>query len=112
MSETYNISAIQGSTLLLNITCRDSAGIPLNLTNYNVRSYVRDKYSATGIALNLNPIIYSPATSGIVQISGNADDMANLKVHQYIYDVELSGANNYVFKPIRGIFSVEGEVTR
>ncbi len=110
-TNSYNISAIQGSTLLLNINCRDSSNNYINLSGYNVRGYVREKYSSTGIILNLNPTIHPSYISGLVQISGNADDMASLKISEYPYDIELSGTNNYIFKPVRGYMSVQPECT-
>ena len=111
MSERYNISVIQGSTLLLNLNIRDSNNDYINLNGYNVRGYVRYNYGSTGILLNLNPQIHPSYVSGLITISGNADDMANLKAGVYVYDIEASGSNNYIFKPIRGYFNVDPEAT-
>jgi len=111
MSNTYNISAIRGSTLLLNLNIKDSNGNYLNLAGYSARGYVRANYSTTGILLDLNPEIHQSFVSGLITLSGNADDMAKMPVGVFPYDIEVSGANNYIFKPIRGYFSVEPEAT-
>ncbi len=111
MATTYNISAIQGSTLLLNITCRDSAGNFIDFTNYNVRGFVKDKFSSTGVLLNLNPQIHPSFISGLITISGKADDIARVNVGIYPYDIEASGLNNYVFKPLKGYFYCEPQST-
>ena len=111
MSETYNIAATQGSTLLLNITCRDSAGNFINFTNYNVRGFVRSKFSSTGVLLNLNPQIHSSLISGLITISGKADDLSTVPPGVYPYDIEASGLNNYVFKPVKGYFEISPETT-
>lgn len=111
MSDTYNISAIQGSTLLLNINIRDSSNNYLNLNGYTARGYVRASYSSTGILLDLQPQIHPSYISGLITLSGTQTGMANMPVGVFPYDIELSGANDYVFKPIRGYVSVEPETT-
>jgi hypothetical protein len=110
MSERYNISAAQGSTLLLNINCSNSNGSAINFSGYSVSGFVRYNYSSTGRLLNLNPSIYS-AVSGIITISGSAADMSSLNAGIYVYDIEARNGD-YVFKPIAGYFAVDGEVTR
>lgn len=111
MSDVYNISAIQGSTLLLHINCKDSNNNYINFSGYTARGYVKYKYSSTGYLLNLNPIIDQSYVSGLIRISGNADDLANISCGRYPFDIEASGANNYIFKPIRGYFDLEPEVS-
>lgn len=111
MSSTYNIEAVQGSSLLLNINCSDSNGSYLNLNGYTARGYVRYSYGSTGVLLNLNPQIHPSYISGLITISGNANDMANLKPGIFVYDIEMSGSSNYVFKALKGYFLCEPEVT-
>ncbi len=106
MGDIYNIEATQGSTLLLNITCRDSNGDYINFGGYTSQGYVRYGYGSTGTLLNLNPQIHSSLVSGLIILSGRADDMASMKAGIYVYDIECSGSNNYTFKPIKGTFSV------
>lgn len=110
-TDRYNISAVQGSTLLLNINIRDSNNNYLNLNGYSARGYVRSNYSSTGILLNLNPQIHPSYVSGLITLSGAQDSMSSLPCGIWVYDIECSGSNNYVFKPVRGYFSVEAEST-
>lgn len=110
MSNTYNISAIQGNTLLLNVTANDSAGNPINLSGYSVRGYVKYNYSNTGILLNLNPTITS-YVGGSVNISGNASDISNMPVGIFVYDLEAYNSGEYVTKFLKGYFSVDPEAT-
>ena len=112
MSDRYDISAVAGSTLLLNINVRDSNNNFINLNGYTTRGFVRYNYSSTGILLNLNPQVHPSFVSGLIIISGSQDAMANLPCGTFVYDIECSGNNNYIFKPIRGYFSVESECTR
>lgn len=111
MSDRYNISAVQGSTLLLNINVRDSSNNLINLSGYSARSFVRSNYSSTGVMLNLNPQIHPSYVSGLITLSGRQSDLANMPCGVWVYDVECSGANEYVFKPVRGYFAVDPEAT-
>lgn len=110
MSDRYNIEAVQGSSLLLSITCRDNNSNYINFSGYNVRGYVREKYSSTGILLNLNPTIHTSYISGLINISGYSEDLAAIPVGQYVYDIEAY-TNSYVFKPIKGYFSLYPQAT-
>lgn len=111
MSDRYNISAIQGSTLLLNLNIKDSNGSYINLSGYTARGYVRGKYSNTGILLDLQPQIHPSYVSGLVTLSGAQTGMAAMPVGQFPYEVEISGSNDYVYKAIRGYFSCDPEAT-
>jgi hypothetical protein len=111
MADTYNITAIQGNTLLLNLTANDSAGSPINLSGYSARGYVKYKYSDTGILLNLNPAIDPAYVNGVVSISGNASDLSAMPVGVFVYDLEVFNSGDYVTKFLRGYFNVSPEVT-
>ena len=111
MADRYNISAIQGSTLLLNINCKNADGSYIIFSGYTVRGFVRYQYSSSGVLLDLQPKIHSSMISGLITLSGTQSGMANMKVGRFVYDIEASGANDYVFKPIRGYFDVEPEAT-
>ena len=106
MADRYNITANQGSTLLLNINVRDSQNNYINLNGYSARGFVRYSYSSTGTMLNLNPQIHPSYVSGLIILSGDQSSMASLPCGQYVYDIECSGNNNYVFKPVKGYFLV------
>lgn len=111
MSDRVNISAIQGSTLLLNLNIKDSNGAYINLSGYNCRSYIRSKFSSTGILLDLQPQIHSSMISGLVTISGAQTGMAALPVGMFPWDIEISGNNDYVYKACRGYISIDPEAT-
>ena len=109
--ETYNISAVQGATLLLNIYSKNSDGTYINLSGYSAKGYVREKYSSTGILLDLQPQVHTSYISGLITLSGMAGNMADMKIGEFVYDIDCSGTNGYVFKPLRGLFSVSPEAT-
>lgn len=110
MSTTYDINATQGSTLLLNLICKDSANNPLNFSGYDARGYVKYLYGSTGALLDLNPQIDPSFTSGIITISGSAASLANTPVGTFVYDIEaFATGSDYTFKPIKGYFNVYPE---
>lgn len=110
-SSNYNISAVQGSTLLLSINCRDSNNNYINFSGYSTRGGIKYSYSSTGLLLDLNPIIDISYISGLINISGNSEDLAALKVSQYPYDIEAYTSGGYVFKPLMGYISISPQVT-
>jgi hypothetical protein len=110
-SDRYDISAIQGSTLLLNINCKNADGTYIIFSGYKARGFVRYQYSSSGTLLDLQPQIHPSMISGLITLSGTQTGMANMKVGRFVYDIECSGANDYVFKAIRGYFDIEPEAT-
>jgi len=111
MADRYNILAVRGSTLLLNINIRDSNNNYINLGGYTARGSVRYSYGSTGVMLNLNPQIHPSFVSGLITLSGSQTSMSALPCGQFVYDIECSGASDYVFKPVKGYFLVEPEST-
>jgi|SRR5689334_10478303 len=112
MHLSYDIEVIQGSTLLLNINLKDTNDNYIDLNGYSVRGYVRSNYSSSGILLNLQPQVHPSFISGLITLSGSQDDTATMPCGTWVYDIECSGSDNYVFKPLRGYFLVEPESTR
>ncbi len=106
--DIYNITGIQGSTLLLNLTLTNSDGSYVNLSGYGVRGAAKVYYNSTGYLLNLNPTIISQV-SGVISISGNSYDMANVPVGMYPYDIEIFNSGDYVFKGLRGLLYINPE---
>jgi hypothetical protein len=108
MSNTYNISCEQGSTLLLNLTANDSNNLPINLSGYGVRGYVRYSYGSDSILYDLNPQITN-SISGIIYISGNATGTAALPIGKFPYDLEAYSSGGYVTKFLKGYFILNPE---
>ena len=122
MANVYNISAIQGDALNINLSIKDKNNIPINLSGYDVRGVVKYAYGYTGnsgILLDLNPVIYSGIggsyyPSGIINISVSSVDARNLPVGVFVYDVERFTENQPAgnsIKLLRGKFIVSPEVT-
>ena len=123
MANTYDISAIQGDHLQLNLIVKDQNGTPVNLSGYDVRGEVRYSYGYTGISgllLDLNPVIYSGVggsyySSGIININVGSYEMANIPVGTFVYDIERfpeSIPTGNSIKLLKGKFIVSPEVTK
>ncbi len=110
MSDRYDITGIQGSTLLVTLSLKDSNGNFLDLSNYGVRGGVKEKFSSTGQLFGLNPQIIS-AASGIIQISGNSNATTGIPSNIYVYDIEVYNSGDYVFKPVGGYYLLFPEST-
>lgn len=111
MATYYNLEIIQGSSINILVTATDQNGVAINLSGYNLRGGIKNKYSDTGYLLNLNPSIYS-AVSGIVQISVSGSQTAIVPVIQGVYDIEAASSGEIsVVKFLRGYANVGPEVS-
>lgn len=111
MATSYDIVGIQGSSISLRFTTRDSAGNNINLTNYVLSGYARNKYTDTSPLLNLNPTYYSQV-SGIVDIFVSGSQTANLPVTVLSYDVEaFHPSSGIVIKISKGKMLIDPEAT-
>lgn len=111
MANVYDISIEQGSSFNLTLTAKDSNGIPLNLSGYNARGWIKYGYGSTGYLINLNPVVHPSYISGLITVSLSASGTSSLPVTKAVYDVEVYNASNYTFKAIRGYANIIPEVT-
>jgi hypothetical protein len=114
MATFYNITGYQGDYIQLTLNLKDSSGIALNLSGYEVRGQVRSSYGSTGVLLDLNPTITN-VLSGTMAININSYISADIPISDHVYDIErypsgiLTGNS---IKLMRGKFSILPEVTR
>jgi len=114
MATFYNITGYQGDYIQLTLNLKDSSGIALNLSGYEVRGQVRASYGSTGVLLDLNPTITN-VLSGTMAININSYISADIPISDHVYDIErypsgiLTGNS---LKLMRGKFTILPEVTR
>jgi hypothetical protein len=114
MATYYNITGYQGDYIQLTLNLKDSSGIALNLSGYQVRGQVRSSYGSTGVLLDLNPTITN-VLSGTMAININSYISADIPISDHVYDIERypSGIpTGNSIKLMRGKFSILPEVTR
>jgi len=114
MATNYNINCFQGDYLQLTLNVKDASGIPINLSGYEIRGQVRASYGATGIFLDLQPVITN-YSSGIISVIVPSVKSSALPVNEYVYDIERypSGVpTGNSIKLLKGKFITYPEVTR
>ena len=109
---SYNFNIIQGSTAIIQINAKDDNDALINLSGYSARGKIKEKYSNTGILLNLNPTVNSSFISGIVNISISGSLTAPLPIGEFPYDVEVFNIDeSSVYKVAQGFVGIYPEVT-
>jgi hypothetical protein len=105
MASTYNISLVQGESLDLTLNLKDSDSVPLNLSGYSVRGTVKRGFGATGVLLDLAPVIVTGANnsflaSGQITISISPAESSSLPVTEAVYDIERYTLNDVVVQKV------------
>jgi hypothetical protein len=115
MPVNYDLNIIKGSTFTARVTAKNADGSPIDLTHFETRGYVKQRYSDTGVLLDLNPVP-TPAfeASGYIDIVVPATGTAVLPVTQAVYDIEMygpTGTEDFVIKLLDGRVNIYPEVT-
>jgi hypothetical protein len=120
----YSFIIEQGSTYQSELIYKDSAGEPIDLTDYSARMQIRPSPGSTtlyltlssslgpdGSGLNLNGLNGStPKTSGSIGIIISAYSSSLLTFDQAVYDLELY-SGSFVTRIIEGRVQLSKEVT-
>jgi hypothetical protein len=111
----YNIIADQGATFTRQLTWKDSAGAPVNLTSYTARMQLRPSVDAAGAAVleltTENNRIVLGGTAGTIDLTVPAAAMGSVAADTYAYDLEMV-FGSVVTRLVQGSFDLRGEVTR
>lgn len=120
----YSFIIEQGSTYQSELVYKDSAGEPIDLTDYSAKMQIRPSPGSTtlyltlsssigpdGSGLNLNGLDGSkPKTSGSIGIIISAYSSSLLTFDQAVYDLELY-SGSFVTRIIEGRVQLSKEVT-
>ncbi len=114
MAAIYDFNIIQGDQFDARISVTDTNGA-MNLSGYAARGHVKNKYSDTGVLLDLSPTVVSGDlgslyASGYIDIAVSGGLTQPLPVTQGVFDVEIY-KNNYVKKVAVGNVNIAPEVT-
>jgi hypothetical protein len=121
MTNTKDITVDQGSSLTYVFTLLDSNGAPFSLTSFDARLQVRRSFGATSTLINCTlanskltitaPNIITlkllPTDTSTIRFNAVEDDTLDA-----VYDLEIITPTLDVFKPARGAFTINREVTR
>jgi hypothetical protein len=113
MSGKYTLSIVQGSTLLLNITWKDSTGTVIPLTTMKVRMQVRSRTADGTVVLDLDNYDKGGITiaNDIITIKATANQTALIPQDEYLYDVELEDLTGTVYNLLYGNVKFRREIT-
>jgi hypothetical protein len=121
MSNNLNITMDQGSTLVYTFNLTNTTGQPLSLTGFDARLQVRKSYGATAVEINctiangklswgtVGQVILTLTPADTSSIRFASKDDAELVC---VYDLEIIDGAGKVYKPARGDFTLNREVTR
>ena len=102
----------QGSTFSKQITVYETDGSTIqNLTGYTAASQIRKNYTSTAYTTIL-ATIQTPATNGVIVMSLTAVQTAALKSGRYVYDLQITAADETVTRIIEGVITLRPEVTK
>lgn len=110
----YNITIEQGATFDRIFTVTLPNGSPANYTGYTARMQIRRDLDDDAVALELtdaNGRIELGGTLGTVRLLISAADTATL-TRNGVYDLELIDSGGEVDRLLKGIVTLDREVTR
>ena len=112
MASILNQVIDQGATYSKQITVYENDGTTIqNLTGYTATSQLRRNYTSTAYTTIL-ATIQTPATNGVIVISLTAVQTAALKSGRYVYDLQITAADETVTRVIEGVITIRPEVTK
>jgi len=110
MASISNLVVDQGTTFSSIITVTDQNGVPLNLTNYTVKSQFRKSYQSS-VYVSFTASIYD-ALNGKIQLKLNPSDTISVDAGRYLYDIQLTDPNGAVTRALEGLVILTPEITR
>lgn len=108
MSTRANIVIDQGTTFSTVITINDSAGTPVDLTYYTVKSQFRKTYNST----NAYSFSVSANSTGAITMSINATASAAVPAGRYVYDLVLTDIAGAASRVVEGQVTINPSVSR
>ncbi len=89
MANDYDFNIKQGENFTVFINVQNSDLSYINLSGYSSVGYVKNFFSDDGYLLNLRPTPIEPLASGILAISGNHLETANLPIGSFEYSIRI-----------------------
>lgn len=122
-SNKNNLSMWQGTTFNYTVALKWANGIPIDVSSYTAEMQIRTSYDSNTIVESLSTandeIIANANGQFVLELSPTRTaniyvDLTNGKPprNTYVYDMNITDANNKVLKIMYGDVTVYGEVTR
>ncbi len=101
----------QGATFSSVLTLANDDNSPLDLTDHEFESQIRKSYYSTNPTANITVVVEN-AANGVVRLSLDAANTANIKAGRYLYDLKMIDEANTVIRVVEGIVTVTPQVSR
>ena len=101
----------QGADFNMSVTLDDVGGSSFNLVNFTASSQMRKSYYSTSVAATFNVDTGANAALGIITISLDSANTANINAGRYVYDVYITNASSRT-RVLEGIVNVSPQVTK
>lgn len=115
-AKKLDITIEQGATFVMNLTWKNPAGSPVNLTGYTAKMQARLKYSDTAALVTFSTTdgtITLGGAAGTVAVSGLATMSGITKPVIGVYDLELTETSTgKVTRLLQGRAFISPEVTK
>lgn len=99
----------QGSTFDVSLNVDDVNGDPFNLTEFTASSVMKRSYYSMSPTLTFST--NTTGTLGVITLSSEASNTANVKPGTYVYDVKITDTSNNVIRILEGRVFVSPGVT-
>lgn len=101
----------QGSDFNMSITLDDISGSSFNLVNYTASSQMRKSYYSSNSTATFTVSTGTDPSLGIVTLTMNSANTANIYPGRYVYDVYVSSSDTRI-RVLEGIVTVTPQVTK
>jgi hypothetical protein len=102
----------QGATFSSTINLTNDDNTPIDLTGHSFICQIRKSYYSTNATANINVAVEGTMADGIVRLSLDAANTANIKAGRYLYDLKMTDEANTVIRVVEGIVTIVPQVSR
>lgn len=110
MAAISNLFVDAGSDYSTIITVAAANGVPLNISDYTVKSQMRKSYNSS-TAYNFNATIYDGA-QGKIRLTLTAAQSEAIPAGRWLYDVEITDPSGARKRVVEGIVTVTPQITQ
>lgn len=101
----------QGADFSISISLDDVSGANFNLESYSASSQMRKSYYSSNASATFNVSTGATPSSGIIVMTLDSANTANIYPGRYVYDVYVSNQETRV-RVLEGIVTVTPQVTK
>ena len=112
MAGFAELTVEQGASYSTTVTVNGSDGSPTNLTNYTAAAQLRKSYYSSNAAATFSVSTGNDPSLGIITMSLDAANTANIYPGRYVYDVYVTSGSTQRIRVLEGIINVTPQVTK